>query len=237
VLNIAFDDSDSLVGAVQGVLGHRISLPSETELLTAALRKTIGPSMTDTPVRMAVYFGDNATARPAGAKPVYGILASYDDEAFTTFWRELELGPNRKRRQPIADDIQTLDGPRTVPPRMVKMLRRQLAELHFGPNADYTTVPEPVESRYMDWPLPLFNAGYHAWAAHYDIGDVQRKIRKPSQLVPGTNVDLFIVSEAYSNDQAWVEGAYATAESVLNRFFDVEPLIDDTHYPFISRKG
>jgi hypothetical protein len=32
-----------------------------------------------------------------------------------------------------------------------------------------------------------------------------------------------------------VEGAYCTAESVLNDFFGVEPIIDNTHYPFICR--
>jgi len=197
------------------------------------LSDTIGPSMTDTPIRMAVYFGNNA--RASNTKPVYGILASYDDETFTTFWQELEIGPNHDRKQPRSENVQTLDGPRQVPPRMVKMLRRQLAELHFGPNADYSLVPEPLEARYMDWSLPPFAAGYHAWAAHYDIADVQEKIRKPSQLVEGADADIFIVGEAYSNDQAWVEGAYCTAESVLNDFFEVEPIIDNTHYPFICR--
>jgi hypothetical protein len=129
----------------------------------------------------------------------------------------------------------TLKGPRKVPGRMVKMLRKQLAELHFGPNSDYTFVPEPLEASYVDWSLPPFNAGYHAWAAHYDIADVQQKIRKPSQLIKSADADIFIVGEAYSNDQAWVEGAYCTAESVLNDFFGIEPIIDNTHYPFICR--
>jgi hypothetical protein len=30
---------------------------------------------------------------------------------------------------------------------MVKMLRRQLAELHFGPSATYLQVPPPLEAR------------------------------------------------------------------------------------------
>jgi hypothetical protein len=116
---------------------------------------------------------------------------------------------------------------------MVKMLRKQLAELHFGPNSDYSAVPAPLEARYMDWSLPPFNAGYHAWAAHYDIGDVQQKIRKPSQLIEGVDAQIFIVGESYSNDQAWVEGAYGTSESVLNDFFGIAPIIDNKHYPFI----
>lgn len=234
VLNVQFASSSDLVSAVEQQAGMRLSVKEEQQLTAAARRDTIGPSYTDTPIRMAVYFGNNA--KVASKKPVYGILASYDDEMFTSFWQELELGPNCERKTPRADDIQTLDGPRTVPPRMVKMLRRQLAELHFGPNADYSQVPEPLEARYMDWSLPPFAAGYHAWAAHYDIADVQEKIRKPSQLIEGADADIFIVGEAYSNDQAWVEGAYCTAESVLNDFFDVEPLIDNRHYPFICRK-
>ena len=64
---------------------------------------------------------------------------------------------------------------------------------------------------------------------------ITQKIRKPSQLVEGADADIFIVGEAYSNDQAWVEGAYCTAESVLNDFFDIEPIIDDRQYPFICR--
>ena len=115
------------------------------------------------------------------------------------------------------------------------MLRKRLAEVHFGPNSDYSQVPEPKEAAYIDWSLPPFNAGYHAWAAHYDIEDVQQKNRKPSQLIEGADANIFIVGEAYSNDQAWVEGAYCTAESVLNDFFGIERIIDDTHYPFICR--
>lgn len=235
ILGVAFSSAADLVAAVEKQAGARLSVRAEELLLSAALRNSIGPSITDTPIRMAVYFGDNAVAPKKGKKPVYGMLASYDDEAFTTFWEELELGPNRERHQPRSEDIQTLDGPRLVPPRMVKMLRRQLAELHYGPNADYTAVPEPLEARYMDWSLPPFNAGYHAWGAHYDIADVQQNIRKPTQLIKGADADIFIVGEAYSNDQAWVEGAYCTAESVLNDYFDIAPLIESTHYPFIAR--
>ena len=43
------------------------------------------------------------------------------------------------------------------------MLRKQLAAVHFGPQSDYSDVPEPLEARYMDWSLPPFNAGYHAY--------------------------------------------------------------------------
>lgn len=231
VFDTPYASTEQFLQAVETHLEERMTLAQQRQLLAAAANNTIGPSVTDTPVRQVVYFGNNA--RDQSTPPVYGLLAAYDDEAFTTFWQGLELGPDEERKTPISQDTQALDGPRTVPARMLKMLRRQLAEIHFGPNADFSMVEAPLDAAFVDWSLPPFNAGYHAWAAHYDIADVQRKIRKPSQLIAGKDVNIFIVGEAYSNDQAWVEGAYCTAESVLNDFFDVEPLIDNTEYPFI----
>ncbi|HTF06042.1 MAG TPA: hypothetical protein VK826_18560 [Bacteroidia bacterium] len=231
LIGTPYSSADDLAGALEQLTEQRLTIKQENLLLDAALNYTIGPSVTDTPVRQVVYFGNNATVEQK--KPVYGLLASYDDEVYTTFWKELELEPNQEQEIPTPENVQTLKGPKKVPARMVKMLRKQLAEIHFGPNSDYSMVPEPLEAAYMDWSLPPFNAGYHAWAAHFNIGDVQQKIRKPSQLVEGADANIFIVGEAYSNDQAWVEGAYCTAESVLNDFFGVEPIIDNKEYPFI----
>lgn len=233
IIGIPYTPADAFIQVVQELIQERLTVVQEDQLLAAALRYTIGPSVTDTPIRQSVYFGNNAQDQTGEA--IYGMLASYDDETFTSFWQELELGPGEQRHIPISEDTQPLEGPRKVPPKMVKMLRKQLAELHYGPNSDYSYVPEPKEAAYMDWSLPPFNAGYHAWAAHYDIADVQQKIRKPSQLIEDADADIFIVGEAYSNDQAWVEGAYCTAESVLNDFFDIEPIIDNTNYPFICK--
>jgi hypothetical protein len=219
------------IKTVEDCIEERLTVKQEELLLKLSVRNTIGPSVTDTPIRQIVYFGNNALDRKA--TPVYGILASYDDEQFTSFWQELELGPGAERKRPISENYQPLEGPRRVPPGMVKMLRKQLAAVHFGPQSDYSAVPEPLEASYMDWSLPPFNAGYHAYAAHYDICDVQQKIRKPSQLIDGVDANIFIVGETYSNDQAWVEGAYCTAESVLNDFFGIKPIIDNKNYPFI----
>jgi hypothetical protein len=232
VFNTPFDSEDAITLAVSNCIGLSLSFKQQEQLLTVSQQpNTIGPSFTDTPIRMAVYFGDNALDK--NAEKVYGMLASYDDEYFTTFWKELEEGPNQTTRKPGNENVQPLQGPKKAPAIMVKMLRKQLAEMHFGPGADYQLVPEPLDTKFMDWSLPPFNAGYHAWAAHYNIGDVQRKIRKPSQLIKGKDANIFIVGEAYSNDQAWVEGAYCTAESVLNDFFDMKPLVTNKNYPFI----
>jgi hypothetical protein len=233
IVEAPFTPAATFISTIEECIQERLTVKQADLLLQLSVRNTIGPSITDTPIRQIVYFGNNALVQKSDA--VYGILASYDDEQFTSFWQELELEPNTERKVPISEDYQPLQGPRKVPERMVKMLRKQLAAVHFGPQSDYTAVPPPLEARYMDWSLPPFNAGYHAYAAHYNICDVQQKIRKPSQLIEGANADIFIVGETYSNDQAWVEGAFCTAESVLNDFFGIEPIIDNKHYPFICR--
>jgi hypothetical protein len=231
VMETPYASKASFVQALEQATQERLTIKQEEQLFVAALRNTIGPSITDTPIRQVVYFGNNA--RDQKSKAIYGILASYDDEMYVDFWKELELGPATERKIPVSEDTQPLQGPRKAPDIMVRMLRQQLAALHFGPQADYTFVPEPLETRYMDWGLPPFGAGYHAYAAHFNICDVQQKIRKPSQLIFGADADIFIVGETYSNDQAWVEGAFCTAESVLNDFFGIEPIIDNKNYPFI----
>lgn len=225
-----------LVAAIEHITLEALSISQIQQLDKAARNDTIGPSVTNSPIRMVVYFGNNAADQ--SKKPVYGILASYDDEDNTDFWKQLEIGPDEDRKIPDSANTQPIDGPRKVPARMVKMLRKMLGELHFGPNSNYLlNVPEPLDAAYVDWSLPPFNAGYHEWAPHFDVVDVQQKIRKPSLLVDKADANIFIVGEAYSNDQAWVEGAYCTAESVLNDFFDVCPIIDNTNYPFIAPAG
>ncbi len=230
VVNISFTKSE-LIHAMEQEIEERLTFKEVEMVVKVAELDTIGPSITDMPIRQVVYFGDNAVRNKKNK--VYGILASYDDIHYTTFWKALEIGKNGERKIPDSQDYQPLIGPKLAKPEMVKMLRKQLASLHFGPQADYTAVPEPVETRYMDWSLPPFNAGYHAYKSHYDLGDVQRKIRKPSQLIAGENAAIFIVGETYSNDQAWVEGAFCTSESVLNDFFNIKPIINDQFYPFI----
>ncbi len=233
VFETVFTDKDGydMVRAIENAAGEPLTWAQKNQLITTARNDTIGPSVTNSPIRMVVYFGNNALDQ--NSKPVYGILASYDDEDNADFWSQLEKDPDQEVLIPRSQNTQPLEGPRKVPPRMVKMLRKLIAELHFGQGADYKQVPEPLEAAYMDWSLPPFNAGYHEWAPHYDIGDVQRKIRKPSQLISGADADIFIVGEAYSNDQAWVEGAFCTAESTLNDFFGILPIIDNKDYPFV----
>jgi hypothetical protein len=148
----------------------------------------------------------------------------------------------RLRRKLKAVSLKSnAEEPFTVADYLLTRLKRLNVTEVFQIPGDYvkhfTQALEHFEAGYMDWSLPPFNTGYHAWAAHYDICDVMQKTRKPSQLIKGEDANIFIVGEAYSSDQAWVEGAYCTSESVLNEFFDIEPIVDNPDYPFICSEN
>lgn len=89
------------------------------------------------------------------------LLISDDDDDNTTFWQDLQLGAKSEWTVPVSGDTQPLVAPGKVPERMLKMLRKMLAELHYGPNSDYSNIPEPLEAAYMNSSLPPFYAGYH----------------------------------------------------------------------------
>lgn len=196
-----------------------------------AKNNVFGPTITDLPLRQVYYFGDNA---PTGNGPsIYGILASYDDMRFIDFWRVMEVSADQRRTRAKAQDLQPLEGGRAATDTMQRMLMLQLAKLHWDdPNAT-NKIPTPKETVYMDWSLNPFGAGYHAWAAHYDICDVMQTIRTPARLVDPDNTNVFLVGSAFSNDQAWVEGAFCTAESVLVDYLGLTSIADTENYPLI----
>jgi hypothetical protein len=197
-----------------------------------APNEVFGPTITDLPLRQIYYFRNNASPGQSD-DPVYGLLASYDDMRFVRFWRELELAVDERRDQATSRDLQPLIGGRTAPPEMVRMLLLQLAKVHYGDPDAADSIPDPLETVFMDWGLNPFGAGYHAWAAHYDICDVMQTVRAPGELAGIAGASVYLVGSAFSNDQAWVEGAFCTAESVLVDKLGLEPIIHTSDYPLI----
>lgn len=205
--------------------------PYPPDLTSDHLPNTFGPTITDLPLRQVYYFGNNSDGAP---KPVYGVLASYDDMQYVQFWQELGVEITERRTLPRDEDYQVLHAPRPATSTMIKMVLLELAKVHYGSPDDAWKIPYPVEAAFNDFALQPFGAGYHAWAAHYDICDVMQKIRRPTGLVDGAEpANLFVIGEAYSNDQAWVEGAFCTAESVLVDYYGMTTIADTTSYPLI----
>jgi hypothetical protein len=207
--------------------------PYPPKLVNASNGKinVFGPTVTDIPLRQVYYFGNNAPG-PASER-VYGLLASYDDMDFTSFWQEIQLPVDQRRSVPVSRDYQPLQGPRAASPTMERMLLQELAKVHYGSPDEAWRIPTPKQSMFMDWGLNPFGAGYHAWASHYDIADVMQQIRAPARMAGAANANVFITGSAFSNDQGWVEGAFCTAESVLVEFLHLKSIADISQYPLI----
>lgn len=198
-------------------------------------QNVFGPTVTDLPLRQIYYFGNNAPKK-SDAK-VYGLLAAYDDMRFTKFWQGLELSPDQRQETATSQNYQPLIGPGAAPEVMENMLLLELAQVHYGTADAMSNIPKPLETKYMDWGLNPFGAGYHAWNAHYNICDVMQKIRTPGRMAGEAKSNIFIVGSAFSNDQAWVEGAFTTAESVLEEFLGLSTFVNaESTYPLICRK-
>jgi hypothetical protein len=181
-----------------------------------------GPTVTDLPLRMVDYFANNIPDGPGDSGGPYVLLASYDDMNFASFWRELETSDDHQ----VAPSLvrQPLNGPTEVPVEsaLAGLLVKQLAEVHGMKPAD---VPKPKAVYYQDWGQDPYGAGYHGWAAHYDICEVMDSVRAPYEKILGdTERHAYVIGSCYSFDQGWVEGALSTAESVLQEFLGLPPL-------------
>lgn len=195
-----------------------------------------GPTVTDLPLRQIYYFTPEEQVKGTN----YAILASYDDMRYTDFWRQFELNTAQMRTTPLSEDYQPLSKGTPLTEEMKRMVALQLAHVHYNTseiNSGYNQIYNSItEGYYMDWSLNPFGAGYHAWDAHYEICDVMQRIRKPLAIansgLPGAD-QVFLAGSAYSNDQAWVEGAFCTAESVLTEYLNFSPLVNTATYPLI----
>lgn len=181
-----------------------------------------GDTITDLPLRMIYYFANNIPGGPGVKGGPYVLLASYDDMNYSSFWRELEIsGP-----YPAAPSLmhQPLYGPTSVPVNspFAGLLLKQLAEAHC---IDLKNVPAPTAVYFQDWGQDPFGGGYHGWSAHYNICQAMDYMRAPYQkILKNPNRKVYVIGSCYSFDQGWVEGAFCTAESVLQDFLGLPPL-------------
>jgi len=177
-----------------------------------ALGLVAGRAVTDLPVRQVYYFGTEAEQE--GGRPFLNslLMASYNDISTVPFWKGLEGGDAYAGYRPSCLE----EGVRNVMPtmeytatdEMVRAANTQVAEVHALPE-----LPLPYAAVYHDWSGDPYGGGWHEWKANYRLDEIMCRMRKP---VP--DHDVFVVGEAYSYDQGWVEGALDTAESTLQEF-------------------
>ena len=100
---------------------------------------------------------------------------------------------------------------------MVSAANRQMAEMHAMPE-----IPMPYSPVYHTWNEDPYGGGWHEWKANYRLDEIMCRMRKPVD-----DQDIFIVGEAYSYGQGWVEGALDTAESMLEDYFGLQKTVMD----------
>jgi monoamine oxidase len=154
------------------------------------------------------------------------LMASYNDMGTVPFWKGLEDGAPYRGYRPtclepgVRNVIPTTEFPATED--MVTAANRQIAAIHAMPD-----IPMPYSAVYHTWNEDPYGGGWHEWKANYRLDEVMCRMRKPVD-----NQDIFIVGEAYSYGQGWVEGALDTAESMLEDYFGFKrpAWISDPHY-------
>jgi Flavin containing amine oxidoreductase len=113
-----------------------------------------------------------------------------------------------------------------APPEMVRYAQQQLRLLHLNqPQPDPIPLPNQSEktfgyflAAYKDWGHDPYGGGWNFWAPGIHVDTVMQRIRQPFE-----RDELYIVGEAYSGAQGWVEGALTTTERVLQAKFRLPP--------------
>jgi monoamine oxidase len=179
------------------------------------------------------------------------VMASYDDLGAVSFWRALEVPQDlkpavRERMKQVAKaagergpskaadhyDRHVAEMNRVLtdepgfyfaPGEMIRHAQQQLQYVHFN-----RPIPDPMQNpddqpgellaAYKDWGHDPYGGGWNFWAPRVDVKRMMEGIRRPFN-----DENLYVVGEAYSGNQGWVEGALTTAEKVLRDYFHLEP--------------
>jgi monoamine oxidase len=178
---------------------------------------TAGRSVTDLPLRQVYYWSTTPTNSM--------LLATYDDTDDVGFWQGLAVDPERFGLEtghlPAAAGaaIQADTGDERwkawqAPAAMVAEIHRELMVMHGVAEA-----PPPYAAVYHDWLDDPFGGGVNFWNIGVKSWEVIAKIAKPVAKAP-----VYVVGEAYSDAQGWVEGALRSAEIVLTTHLGLPPV-------------
>lgn len=211
----------ALLNSVEGIPLYKLFVVYETPWWKEKCDLSAGRSLTDIPVRQCYYWKTNDGGPSA--------IMAYNDQASTSFWGGYQtgpLGPRDAEQLDMGPPVFKGKGGNWAPPSndvaerrrrnwdmhkaphdMVMEMHRQLMEMH-----QVTDIPEPIDAAFMDWMNAPFGGAVHFWNPGYKSWEMLEKIPQP---VHGLNA--FIVGEAYSTVQTWVEGALQTSEIALGK--------------------
>ena len=164
-----------------------------------------GFSRTDLPLRQCVYFGTESE-QPGGDPNNSNslLLATFSEAEAGVFWADFLERPS--------DPFPSVGVPTGLqaPRPLVEEALRQLEQLHG------VSIPQPYWASFIDWSVERTAASYHFWRPGYRSWEVIPRVGNP---LPG----LYVAGEAFSTNQAWVEGALDNAEETLQFKFGLAP--------------
>jgi hypothetical protein len=109
-------------------------------------------------------------------------------------------------------------------PQMCQRAKEQLALLHGVQERD---IPDPKHAACADWSLEPFGGGCHFWEPGVNVEQTMKNVKQPL-----SEQQIYIVGEAYSGVQGWVEGALTSTEKVLQDKLHLQPpeWLDKNYY-------
>ncbi|XP_065180056.1 L-amino-acid oxidase-like [Sycon ciliatum] len=175
---------------------------------------------TNLPIQQVLYLGSQADHPTQTNKNNTNslLMAMYCTEQFTTIWESLSRAnaslegfhgrPNLftgNTEPPIVENVG-----RPVSMEMLRLVRQQLAMMHGMAVED---VPEPYTAALVDWP-----AAWHWWKPGANASELSSNVAKLL-----FEEEVYIVGEAYSNLQGWIQGALSMTEQVLQKKLGLPP--------------
>jgi protoporphyrinogen oxidase len=158
-----------------------------------------GGSWTDAPLAQFYCFGDS----PATPVDQPASVTLYTDFYRTGYWDQLQrLGkayahPNGPLLPPAATPASEF-----VVAQAMTQLRMML---------NVSNAPDPVAATYRRWGLPPAGDGDHQWRIDVRDDEVRARLANPFP-------NVYTCGETWSDDQAWVNGALRSANTMLSRY-------------------
>lgn len=144
----------------------------------------------------------------SAAKNKYSVFLSTIDMHQTDYWLPL-----------INNNIEH----GTLSETAIAEILKQLKIIH-----QKRDIEKPIYAAFSNWSFERYGGGFHAWNPGYNISHTMKLIRKPIE-----TQNIYIIGEAFSGIQGWVEGALCTAEKLLEEHFDMkldEPWLEKDYF-------
>lgn len=158
-----------------------------------------------------------------GSRPLEGIRATTDLPSRKLWYLDdrtdapaaiVGAYTDGRETAPMVDLAGGVSNGLPAPPAMLDRVMDTLSRLH----PDVDPIPRPRGSAFMHWGADPRETGWHFWRAGTVSDEVIRAARQPDPALP-----IFLAGEAFSRSQAWVEGAFETADAVTRQILAAAP--------------